>query len=128
MGIQGKGKLDPYVASHFAHKLNKLYKIALYHVLLQFTENKESTTENYDERFQMIYNSVDNFSFLKEKYRLYRDKFVQLSHGDVEKHLEEITKLLSDLDAEVGKSIIAREPRSNHYLEKLLIGLLGNPL
>lgn len=49
-----------------------------------------------------------------------------MSYGNVEKNLDEITRLLMDLDAEVGKSIIARDPKSNHYLEKLLIGLLGN--
>lgn len=53
---------------------------------------------------------------------------MQLSHGQIEKNLNDIARLLGELDAEVGKSVIAREPRSNHYLEKLLVGLLGNPL
>jgi len=35
---------------------------------------------------------------------------------------------LIDLENDVGRSIIARDPVSNHYLEKLLIGMLGHPL
>lgn len=128
LGIQAKGKLDPYVASHMANKLNKMFKIELYHVLLMFTEMKAQTTENYDERFQIIYGGVSNFSFLRDRYRQFRDKFVRLSHGNVDNNLDEISQLLNDLDLEVGKSIIARNLQSNHYLEKLLIGLLGNPL
>lgn len=76
----------------------------------------------------IIVNGVSNFSFHKKQYHDLRDKLIRLSYGNVEKNLDEITRLLMDLDAEVGKSIIARDPKSNHYLEKLLVGLLGNQL
>lgn len=75
-----------------------------------------------------IVNSVSSFTFHKDEYHKIRDNFVNLSFNHVEKNLDEISKLLMDLDQLVGKSIIARDRISNHYLEKLLIGLLGNPL
>lgn len=76
----------------------------------------------------IIVNGVSNFSFHKKEFTDLRDKFIRLSYGNVEKNVDEITKLLMDLDQDVGKSIIARDTKSNHYLEKLLVGLLGNPL
>ena len=42
--------------------------------------------------------------------------------------MEEIQRFIGDLDSEVGKSVIARDKVSDHYLEKLLIGMLGHPL
>ncbi|CAK79065.1 unnamed protein product (macronuclear) [Paramecium tetraurelia] len=128
LAIQAKGKLDPLVGSHLANKLNKMFKLELYHILLHFADKKGQVTENYDERCMIIVNGVSNFSFHKKEFTDLRDKFIRLSYGNVEKNVDEITKLLMDLDQDVGKSIIARDTKSNHYLEKLLVGLLGNPL
>lgn len=55
-----------------------------------------------------------------------RDKLVQC-RGEVSQ-FEELAKLMSDIECNIGRSVIARDGVSNHYLEKLLIGMLGHPL
>jgi starch synthase len=71
-----------------------------------------------------------DYKFTKEKFLGYRDKSIAFS--TVEQYnqnlLEEVTKLVNDIDSEVGKLIIARDAESSKYAEKLLIGLLGHPL
>jgi len=42
--------------------------------------------------------------------------------------VEELAKFLSDIESDVGRSMIARDKVSTHYLEKVLIGMLGHPL
>ena len=42
--------------------------------------------------------------------------------------MEELARFLNDIESDVGKIIIARDTVSNHYIEKLLIGMLGHPI
>lgn len=46
----------------------------------------------------IIVNGVSNFSFHKKQYHELRDKLIRLSYGNVENNLDEITRLLMDLD------------------------------
>lgn len=116
--------------SHIANTLNRGYDIELTHVLLQFSSNVRSTTENFDDRFISICKGMRDHKFTKEKYITYRDK--SLTFSAVERYepalLEEMNKMVNDLDSEVGKLLIARDSESNKYIEKLLVGLLGHPL
>jgi len=71
-----------------------------------------------------------DYRFTREKFRSYRDK--SLSFCNPDKYdaglLEEMSKLLNDIDADVGKLVVARDAESSKYIEKLLIGFLGHPL
>jgi hypothetical protein len=42
--------------------------------------------------------------------------------------MEDLARFLNDIESDVGKIIIARDTVSNHYIEKLLIGMLGHPI
>lgn len=111
--------------SHIANLINRTYKIELTHVLLMFCGNVAQATENYDERFTSICNGLKDFNFNKAQFHAFRDRLSSFSQAGANE--DQLSKLLNDIDQEVGKSVIARDAGVNRYLEKLLIGALGHP-
>jgi len=71
-----------------------------------------------------------DYRFTGEKFRSYLDK--SLSFCNPDKYdaglLEEMSKLLNDIDADVEKLAVARDAESSKYIKKLLIGFLGQRL
>ena len=78
----------------------------------------------------MITKGCKDFKFDREVYHFFRNKLVEFATYTEynQQKIDDVSRLLNDIDAEVGKSIIARVWINNHYLEKLLIGMLGHPL
>lgn len=133
LAVMSKGKLDAYLTSHVANKLNKCFGLNLYHVLFAFAKFYKSGdltsvyTENYARGLVEISEKHRNLTFNK---KIYGDYVRELVKYRPKQHYDSksLDKLLDEISQIVYAHIISRNLKLNDYIEKLLIGMLGHSI
>lgn len=127
--LKAKGKIDPYLVSYICSRLNYKHNLKLFSILFATFKNQEFKTiytEVYGDVALVSSQQQKRFSFSKEKYLKFRQILVSSIHKDP-KSLENLFSLISEIESDLCTSLMDGNKKHLHYLEKLLIGMMGHP-
>ncbi len=78
-------------------------------------------TENYSKALEEILAISQGIVFTKEVYHQFRDRLLEFkSETSVDER--KLSQLLPDIESKVQAHILCRDFKTQHFLEKLLIG------
>lgn len=126
--LKAKGKIDPYLVSYICSRLNYKHNIKLHSVIFATFKNpdcKTIYTEVYGDVALVSSQQQKKFSFTKEKYLKFRQILVSSVQKDP-KSFESLVNLISEIESDLCTSLMDGNKKHLHYLEKLLIGMLGH--
>ena len=127
--LKAKGKIDPYMVSYICSRLNYKHTLKLHSVLFATFKNpdcKTIYTEVYGDVAIVSSQQQKKFSFTKEKYLKFRQILVSSGSRDP-KTLDALIAVVSEIESDLCTSLMDGNKKHLHYLEKLLIGMLGHP-
>ncbi len=126
MTLKAKGKIDPYLVSYICSRLNAKHGLKLHSVLFATFKNPECKsiyTEVYGEVAIVSAQQQKKFSFTKEKFLKFRQILVS---NRLKETKENLMSLISEIESDLCTSLMDGNKKHLHYLEKLLIGMLGH--
>ena len=127
--IKAKGKIDPYMVSYICSRLNYKHGLRLHSILFATFKNHECKniyTEVYGDVAIVSAQQQKKFSFGKDKFLKSRQILVN-SFGKDQKAGDSLMNLISEIESDLCTSLMDGNKKHLHYIEKLLIGMIGHP-